>query len=51
MKKLQEYVDDINENIGKLESRGPVSKYILPEENLRGRSDLSFLLIFGTFAF
>ncbi|XP_024026477.1 acetylornithine deacetylase [Morus notabilis] len=42
MKKLQEYVDDINENIGKLESRGPVSKYVLPEENLRGSLTISF---------
>jgi len=40
MKKLQEYVDDINKNIEKLESRGPVSKYVLPDENLRGRWDL-----------
>lgn len=37
MKKLQEYVDDINENVQKLESRGPVSKYVLPDEGLRGR--------------
>lgn len=37
MKKLQEYVDEINENIHKLESRGPVSKYALSDENLRGR--------------
>jgi len=43
MKKLQEYVKDINENIEKLESRGPVSKYVLPEENIRGRWDLSIL--------
>ncbi|XP_068305314.1 acetylornithine deacetylase-like [Pyrus communis] len=40
--KLQEYVDDINENIGKVESRGPVSKYVLPDENLRGSLTLSF---------
>ncbi|KAE8055599.1 hypothetical protein FH972_012428 [Carpinus fangiana] len=38
IKKLQEYVDDINDNIEKLDSRGPVSKYVLPDENLRGRS-------------
>lgn len=38
MKKLEEYVDDINDNIEKLDSRGPVSKYVLPEENLKGRS-------------
>jgi acetylornithine deacetylase len=31
-------VDDINDNIEKLDSRGPVSKYVLPDENLRGRS-------------
>jgi len=37
MKKLQEYVDEINENIHKLEARGPVSKYALSDENLRGR--------------
>ncbi|PQQ11965.1 acetylornithine deacetylase [Prunus yedoensis var. nudiflora] len=42
MEKLQEYVDDINENIGKLDSRGPVSKYVLPDENLRGSLTLSF---------
>ena len=41
MEKLHEYIDDINENIEKLESRGPVSKYVLPDENLRGRSVLS----------
>ncbi|KAL6178555.1 hypothetical protein ACLB2K_050073 [Fragaria x ananassa] len=42
MKKLQEYVDDINENITKLDTRGPVSKYVLPDENLRGRLTISF---------
>ncbi|KAI5439545.1 acetylornithine deacetylase isoform X1 [Lathyrus oleraceus] len=42
MKKLQEYVDDINDNIQKLESRGPVSKYVLPDENLKGRLTLTF---------
>ncbi|KAM5573367.1 acetylornithine deacetylase [Rosa sericea] len=41
-KKLQEYVDDINENITNLDSRGPVSKYVLPDENLRGRLTISF---------
>lgn len=43
MKKLQEYVDDINENIQKLETRGPVSKYVLADENLRGRFDTYIL--------
>ncbi|KAK9187640.1 hypothetical protein WN944_019038 [Citrus x changshan-huyou] len=42
MKRLQEYVDDINENIEKLDTRGPVSKYVLPDENIRGRHVLSF---------
>ncbi|XP_027097556.2 acetylornithine deacetylase-like [Coffea arabica] len=42
LKKLQEYVEDINENIEKLDTRGPVSKYVLPDENLRGRITLSF---------
>ncbi|XP_043696286.1 acetylornithine deacetylase [Telopea speciosissima] len=40
--KLQEYVDDINANIEKLDTRGPVSKYVLPEENIRGRLTISF---------
>lgn len=35
--KLKEYVEDINANIEKLDTRGPVSKYVLPDENLRGR--------------
>ncbi|KAK4422943.1 Acetylornithine deacetylase [Sesamum alatum] len=42
MKKLQEYVEDLNANIEKLDSRGPVSKYVLPDENLRGRLTISF---------
>ncbi|KAJ6942990.1 acetylornithine deacetylase-like [Populus alba x Populus x berolinensis] len=40
--KLQEYVDEINENIEKLDTRGPVSKYVLPEENLRGSLTVTF---------
>ncbi|KAJ8754342.1 hypothetical protein K2173_002793 [Erythroxylum novogranatense] len=42
MAKLQEYVDDINDNLDKLDTRGPVSKYVLPEENLRGSLTLTF---------
>ncbi|PKI57136.1 hypothetical protein CRG98_022426 [Punica granatum] len=42
IKKLYEYVDDINKNIEKLDTRGPVSKYVLPEENLRGRLRITF---------
>ncbi|KAG5523874.1 hypothetical protein RHGRI_030762 [Rhododendron griersonianum] len=44
MKKLQEYVEDLNANIEKLDVRGPVSKYVLPDEHLRGR--LAKILIF-----
>ncbi|KAK8492435.1 hypothetical protein V6N12_065881 [Hibiscus sabdariffa] len=42
MTKLQEYVDYINENISKLDTRGPVSKYILHDENIRGSLTLTF---------
>ncbi|KAG0497030.1 hypothetical protein HPP92_001721 [Vanilla planifolia] len=42
IKKLQEYVDDMNANVEKLDTRGPVSKYVLPDEGLRGRLDISF---------
>ncbi|XP_073283607.1 acetylornithine deacetylase [Primulina huaijiensis] len=40
--KLEKYVDDLNTNIEKLDTRGPVSKYCLPDENLRGRIAISF---------
>ncbi|KAL0553035.1 hypothetical protein IC582_006920 [Cucumis melo] len=42
MKKLQGYVDYINANIEKLDTRGPVSKYVLPNEGIRGRIDITF---------
>ncbi|KAI3453415.1 hypothetical protein Pfo_010078 [Paulownia fortunei] len=42
IKKLQEYVEDLNANIEKLDTRGPVSKYVLPDENLRGRMTITF---------
>lgn len=42
MKKLKEYVEELNVNIEKLPARGPVSKYVLPDENLRGRITISF---------
>ncbi|XAR54818.1 Acetylornithine deacetylase [Bertholletia excelsa] len=42
MKKLEECVDDLNANIEKLDTRGPVSKYVLPDEQLRGRIEISF---------
>lgn len=41
-KRIQEYVDDINANISNLESRGPVSKYILPDEDIKGRLYVDF---------
>ncbi|MFS7997124.1 putative acetylornithine deacetylase [Helianthus anomalus] len=42
IKKLNEYVEDLNKNIEKIPTRGPVSKYILPDEDLRGRMEISF---------
>ena len=42
MEKIQSYVTDINANITCLGSRGPCSKYELPEEGLRGRLELKF---------
>ncbi|XP_058189589.1 acetylornithine deacetylase isoform X1 [Rhododendron vialii] len=42
MKKLQEYVENLNANIEKLDVRGPVSKYVLPDEHLRGRITISY---------
>ncbi|XP_076895184.1 acetylornithine deacetylase-like [Bidens hawaiensis] len=42
IKKLNEYVEDLNKNIEKIPTRGPVSKYVLPDENLRGRIEISF---------
>ncbi|XP_031502054.1 acetylornithine deacetylase [Nymphaea colorata] len=41
-KKLEKYVDDINNNIEKLDTRGPVSKYVVLEENLTGRLHITF---------
>ncbi|KAF3791011.1 Acetylornithine deacetylase [Nymphaea thermarum] len=41
-KKLEKYVDEINNNIEKLDTRGPVSKYVVPEENLTGRLHITF---------
>ncbi|CAD6249886.1 unnamed protein product [Miscanthus lutarioriparius] len=43
MEKLKEYVEDINERLETiLDTCGPVSKYILPDENLRGRLEITF---------
>nr|BAA95409.1 DIP-1 [Citrullus lanatus] len=40
--KIQSYVEDINAHVEDLESRGPVSKYTLPDEGIRGRIDVTF---------
>eukprot|EP00243_Klebsormidium_subtile_P014001 TRINITY_DN963_c0_g1_i1.p1 TRINITY_DN963_c0_g1~~TRINITY_DN963_c0_g1_i1.p1 ORF type:complete len:414 (-),score=125.87 TRINITY_DN963_c0_g1_i1:315-1394(-) len=40
--RIKEYVDDINANLSQLPTHGPVSKYELPDEHLRGRVELSF---------
>ncbi|KAL6911756.1 hypothetical protein ACP4OV_000561 [Aristida adscensionis] len=43
VQKLKEYVEDINERLEtQLDTRGPVSKYVLPDENLRGRLEITF---------
>lgn len=47
LKKLQDYVEDINQNIEKLDCRGPVSKYVLPDENLKGRYAFIKLLCYS----
>ena len=35
--KLKAFVEDINANIEELDTRGPVSKYDIPELGIRGR--------------
>ncbi|EGC29301.1 hypothetical protein DICPUDRAFT_51357 [Dictyostelium purpureum] len=40
--KVASYVKDINENITKLRSRGPYSKYDVPEYGVKGRIELVF---------
>eukprot|EP00798_Chlamydomonas_sp_ICE-L_P008197 gene8197-1459_t len=47
MDKLVEYVADINANITDLPTRGPCSKYVLPDEDLRGRLELTFFESFS----
>ncbi|KAD4385070.1 hypothetical protein E3N88_25238 [Mikania micrantha] len=42
IKKLNEYIEDLNKNIDKIPTRGPVSKYILPDENLTGRIEITY---------
>ncbi|KAL8216386.1 hypothetical protein R6Q57_023223 [Mikania cordata] len=40
--KLNEYVEDLNKNIDKIPTRGPVSKYVLPDENLTGKIEITY---------
>lgn len=47
MKKLQQYVDDINADLPSLAHRGPHSKYELPDEGLRGKVTLKFFDMVG----
>eukprot|EP00271_Cylindrocystis_brebissonii_P006292 TRINITY_DN189_c0_g1_i1.p1 TRINITY_DN189_c0_g1~~TRINITY_DN189_c0_g1_i1.p1 ORF type:complete len:435 (-),score=75.46 TRINITY_DN189_c0_g1_i1:458-1762(-) len=42
MAKLKEHVQDMNSNITKLPTRGPCSKYTLPDENVSGKLELTF---------
>ncbi|KAL2643014.1 hypothetical protein R1flu_010601 [Riccia fluitans] len=41
-KKIRGYVQHINDHIEELGTRGPVSKYVLPEEGLRGKLKIEF---------
>ncbi|XP_051129764.1 acetylornithine deacetylase [Andrographis paniculata] len=49
-KKLQESIQYWNDNIEKLDTRGPASKYVLPEENARGTLSITFDESFGGIA-
>ncbi|KAD4385071.1 hypothetical protein E3N88_25239 [Mikania micrantha] len=40
--KLNEYVEYLNKNIDKIPTRGPVSKYVLPDENLKGKIEITY---------
>ena len=44
-KTLKAIVEDINANIDKLDTRGPVSKYVVPEEGIRGRSVMNLYIL------
>ncbi|KAL3683019.1 hypothetical protein R1sor_001041 [Riccia sorocarpa] len=41
-KKIRGYVQHINDHIEELDTRGPVSKYVLPDEQLRGKLKIEF---------
>jgi hypothetical protein len=42
MDKLHSYAADLNANLGQLPSRGPCSRYELPDEDFKGRLELKF---------
>eukprot|EP00850_Spirogloea_muscicola_P019162 SM000185S04021 [mRNA] locus=s185:68942:73006:+ [translate_table: standard] len=42
VKKVTAYVEDIDANLDKLATRGPCSRYDLPDEDLRGRVSIEF---------
>lgn len=42
MADLKKQVDMLNNNLDKIPTRGPYSKYSLPKENLDGRLELKF---------
>lgn len=53
-KTLKAIVEDINANVEKLDTRGPVSKYVVPEEGIRGRSVMNlytFSFVWTCFGF
>ena len=43
MDKLRGYVEELNADLGQLPSRGPCSRYELPDEGFKGRLELKFL--------
>ncbi len=49
--KIESYVTDLNKNIESLPSaaRGPVSKFILPEENITGKYETVLYCLFPLF--
>jgi acetylornithine deacetylase len=53
-KTLKAIVEDINANVEKLDTRGPVSKYVVPEDGIRGRSVMNlytFSFVWTCFGF
>ncbi|PIN04864.1 Metalloexopeptidase [Handroanthus impetiginosus] len=42
LKKLRDHIDYVNDNVETLDTRGPVSKYVLPDEKRRGKVEITF---------